>query len=216
MDMLDTSLKRKKDMEEDLDEEQIEMEEKRKKLSSLETKVSSLDLEIQDNFLLAGESVVKKNEDLASENKKHKDDMKSFLDKSISAKEALLECPVCYQTASPPIYKCSMEHLLCNKCLPRMRDRCPTCRAEFSRGEMVFRLAEEMWSELQNLKEMRKDKSDESTRGDEVSTSKQTVEIENENNEQDQSFFNPFVGNSFVGYKSSDEENENNEQDQSF
>ena len=190
--MLDTSLKRKKDMEEDLDEEQYEMEEKRKKLSSLEAKVSNLDSEIHDNFLLAGESVVKKNKDLASENKKHKDDLKSFLDKSISAKEALLECPVCYQTASPPIYKCSMEHLICNTCLPRMRDRCPTCRAEFSRSEMVFRLAEEMWTELQNLKEMRNEKSDDSTRGDEESTSKQTVELESESNEQEQSFFNPF------------------------
>ena len=48
---------------------------------------------------------------------------------------------------------------------------------------MVFRLAEEMWTELQNLKEMRDEKSDESTRGDEESTSKQTVEIENENND---------------------------------
>ena len=57
---------------------------------------------------------------------------------------------------------------------------------------MVFRLAEEIWTELQNLKEMRNEKSDDSTRGDEESTSKQTVEIESESNEQEQSFFNPF------------------------
>ena len=35
-----------------------------------------------------------------------------FLDSSILAKEAALECPVCYETARAPIYSCPSLHLM--------------------------------------------------------------------------------------------------------
>merc|ERR1712142_1319787 len=80
------------------------------------------------------------------------DGMKEFLNDSISAKKAMLECPVCYETASPPIHKCPREHLTCSECLPKMNHKCPSCRASIPKNSYsVFRIAEEIWVELQTL-----------------------------------------------------------------
>ena len=52
----------------------------------------------------------------------------TFLTKSIEEKEALLECPVCLQTASSPIFSCGQQmHLVCSSCHPRLTT-CPECR----------------------------------------------------------------------------------------
>merc|ERR1719260_601504 len=78
--------------------------------------------------------------------------MKDFLNESISAKKALLECPVCFETASPPIHRCPREHLICSQCLPRTNHKCPSCRASIPKNSYsIFRIAEEIWMELQNL-----------------------------------------------------------------
>eukprot|EP00092_Neocalanus_flemingeri_P037699 GFUD01041044.1.p1 GENE.GFUD01041044.1~~GFUD01041044.1.p1 ORF type:complete len:336 (+),score=116.25 GFUD01041044.1:66-1073(+) len=142
--VLESTMDEKSDLENGLNDEQVEMDRKRQKLSSLEDEIVQVHGEMQDTLLLGGE-------DLARENEKHKLALKEFVNQSISKKEALLECPVCYQTASPPIYKCPMEHLLCKGCLPRVDGKCPTCRTELN-NELTFRLAEEIWEELDKLK----------------------------------------------------------------
>ena len=39
-----------------------------------------------------------------------------------------LECPVCFETPnSIPIYKCINGHLVCNDCIPKLKE-CPICR----------------------------------------------------------------------------------------
>ncbi|CAD5222555.1 unnamed protein product [Bursaphelenchus xylophilus] len=38
-----------------------------------------------------------------------------------------LECPVCYQYCTPPVFQCKNGHLLCNCCLENVRN-CPLCR----------------------------------------------------------------------------------------
>jgi len=93
--------------------------------------------------------------DAEDENKKLLEEnsaLKMFLLESIEQKEALLECPVCFNTASPPIYKCSREHLICSVCLPRMNGKCPTCRIPNRGNREPFRLAEENYRELLKLR----------------------------------------------------------------
>ena len=56
--------------------------------------------------------------------------MRDFLSKSIKAKEADLECPVCFETAEAPIYMCQEMHLICSNCRPKLKE-CPECRAPY-------------------------------------------------------------------------------------
>ena len=102
--------------------------------------------------------IVDEDETRAKEKPKMREDaegsftMKDFLNESITAKKALLECPVCYETASPPIHGCPREHLICSQCLPRMNHKCPSCRVSIPKNSYsIFRIAEEIWVELQNL-----------------------------------------------------------------
>ena len=43
-----------------------------------------------------------------------------YIDKKIEAKEEELECPVCFERASAPIYMCSEEHIVCSTCRPKV------------------------------------------------------------------------------------------------
>merc|ERR1719410_1373285 len=40
-----------------------------------------------------------------------------------------LECPICVETASSPIYQCKEGHLICNVCVQKIA-RCPMCRED--------------------------------------------------------------------------------------
>jgi len=124
----------------------------REELDAMQVKIVKIEEEMKQTFVVAGERLEKKNNELLKDNNETKLAMKEFLMESVVEKETLLECPVCYQTASPPIYKCTNEHLICSGCLPRVNSKCPTCRAGFPRNERIFRLAEENWRELQKLK----------------------------------------------------------------
>ena len=39
----------------------------------------------------------------------------------------LLECPVCFQTLSAPIFQCRSGHVVCKDCHPKL-ENCPICR----------------------------------------------------------------------------------------
>ena len=43
-----------------------------------------------------------------------------FISKKIEAKVKDLECPVCFEVASSPIFKCSEDHLICSVCRPKV------------------------------------------------------------------------------------------------
>jgi len=128
---------------------------RRNELDGLQTRIQKLDDEMKKTFIVSGDRN-KRNKELEKVNKE-KLALKKFLDKTIAEKETLLECPVCYQAASPPIYKCAKEHLICSRCLPRVKSKCPTCRAGFNNDEMIFRLAEENYRELLKLKDKLKE-----------------------------------------------------------
>ena len=57
----------------------------------------------------------------------------AFIDRKISSKEGELECPVCLEEASSPIFMCSQLHLVCSSCRPKLT-QCPECRQQY-RGQ---------------------------------------------------------------------------------
>ena len=76
----------------------------------------------------------------------------SSLRESIREKESSLECPVCFEIAAIPIYRCTKEHLICTKCRPKVID-CPVCRETYRAPPERHRFAEKMVEELKRLRE---------------------------------------------------------------
>ena len=75
-----------------------------------------------------------------------------FLLAAIARKEASLECTICLEEASAPIFGCSEFHVLCGSCRGKVA-ACPTCRQEFGReGARRNRFAEERAEELGELR----------------------------------------------------------------
>jgi len=125
---------------------------KQSRLDMLHCDMANLDENMKRIIISDDEMLAKEREKLLKATAKEDLSMKDFLNESISAKKALLECPVCYEVASPPIHRCPKEHLICSKCLPRMNQKCPSCRTTIPENSYsIFRIAEEIWRELQNL-----------------------------------------------------------------
>jgi len=78
-----------------------------------------------------------------------------FLTSSILEKINDLECPVCLETATIPIYSCPESHLICSSCRPKMVE-CPECRVEYGDVLRRHRYAEKTATELDRLKEERR------------------------------------------------------------
>merc|ERR1719470_571639 len=126
------------------EEDKAKFIEKHSRLDVFKTEMKHLDEDMKQ--------ALASDEEFHDQLKKANGFMKDFLLESISAKKSLLECPVCFETASPPIHKCPKEHLICSKCLPKMNQKCPTCRIDIQKStDSIFRLAEENYSELQKL-----------------------------------------------------------------
>lgn len=92
------------------------------------------------------------------DNAKYIDDPKQklldYLTISISEKEKDLECPVCLETATLPIYSCQENHLICSTCRPMVK-LCPECRMEYGAEKVLrrHRYAEKTVFELERMKE---------------------------------------------------------------
>ena len=59
-----------------------------------------------------------------------RDRLVEFVMRSITEKEADLECPVCLEIAEAPIFMCQEMHLICSNCRPKLKE-CPECRAPY-------------------------------------------------------------------------------------
>ena len=77
-----------------------------------------------------------------------------FIDKQIADKEKDLECPVCLEVASAPIFMCSEQHLICTNCRPKVKE-CPECRLQYEGKPKKHRYAEKMAEELAGLRKQR-------------------------------------------------------------
>ena len=53
--------------------------------------------------------------------------MVEFLKQAVEKKEQDLTCPICLETAKPPIFMCPDSHIICSSCAPKVRT-CPECR----------------------------------------------------------------------------------------
>ncbi|XP_054261777.1 uncharacterized protein LOC128985857 [Macrosteles quadrilineatus] len=64
---------------------------------------------------------------------------------------ALLECPVCLDHATPPIYQCMKGHILCQNCHPRLT-LCPMCRSRLpgDRNSVMEKVAEKLMYPCKN------------------------------------------------------------------
>merc|ERR1712096_551564 len=91
----------------------------------------------------------------ANENTEQDSKLLDFLTSSILEKENDLECPVCLETATIPIYSCPESHLICSSCRPKMVE-CPECRLEYGDVLRRHRYAEKTATELDRLKEERR------------------------------------------------------------
>ena len=97
--------------------------------------------------------------DVSGTKKPTKQDSKllDFLTSSILEKENDLECPVCLETATIPIYSCPESHLICSSCRPKVVE-CPECRMKYRDKKVLrrHRYAEKTATELERLKEERR------------------------------------------------------------
>ena len=75
----------------------------------------------------------------------------TFIDDQIIEKEKELECPVCLEVASSPIFMCSEQHLICSTCRPKLSN-CPECRVVYKGKNRRHRYAEKTAEELERLK----------------------------------------------------------------
>ena len=82
---------------------------------------------------------------------KEDSEMVNFIRKQIKEREASLECPVCFETASAPIFACPEMHLICSSCCPKLKE-CPECREKYQNPPRRHRFREETAAELEKLK----------------------------------------------------------------
>ena len=91
-------------------------------------------------------------------NEKVKYLVESITEKEATLKEleAELECVVCLDTGSFPLYCCQEQHLVCSTCRPGVRrtGQCPTCRAPYPGGDLLrHRFAERTAERLGALRQ---------------------------------------------------------------
>jgi len=70
-------------------------------------------------------------------------------DKVISTEDLreYFECPICFNVPrTPPIYACSVGHMICSQCRPRLQ-HCPTCRLPYSEQNLRLYFAERLLEE---------------------------------------------------------------------
>ena len=129
-----------------------------RRLQHLRQETNSLKLSVLEDDLVTVFGGEDSNSDLAVKNDKLKSDnaeLKQVLSDCIAGKESQLQCPYCLEMASPPIYKCSSEHLICNQCFTKATiSRCVICSIKLTYKGLIYRYrsAEAAWEEWRNLK----------------------------------------------------------------
>ena len=120
----------------------VKTEEAKKEKEKLEQEIESLKAE---------ESVQKNTVEDRAQPSHLPDSWKlDYISKKIEAKEKDLECPVCFEVASTPIFKCSEDHLICSVCRPKVL-KCPECRLRYRGEPRRHRFAEKAAEELEEL-----------------------------------------------------------------
>merc|ERR1719167_1016235 len=123
------------------------------KICGLKNKIEEIEKEMQ-NFQ-PNETMISKQEKDPGQNSQLLNNMNKIMmimNKQIDEKEKALECPVCLEIASVPIFGCSELHLICSNCCPKIKE-CPVCRTPLKGKMKRHRFAEETAEELVKLKQ---------------------------------------------------------------
>merc|ERR1719208_770047 len=121
---LEKMLKKRSKLEKFIEEEICRNKETR---SQLEKEVREIKLRLEENKKSI--EMKKKFETLQPENQK----LLEYINRQIEAKEKELECPVCMEVASIPIF--------CSDCRPKV-STCPECREPYPKKPRRHRYAE--------------------------------------------------------------------------
>ena len=130
--------KKRKNLEAYID---TSVDETKKKIAALEAEVKNLQISLPP--------LAPKVEASASDSHQQPNlQLLEFINMKIEAREQELECPVCLETASIPIFACNDMHLICSNCRPKVK--CQTsnfhpfwfsrrCRPALSAGSPILR-----------------------------------------------------------------------------
>merc|ERR1712080_291588 len=130
---------------------------KRKEISVVEMKISDLQADIESlKFCVPPDSSKEAESEASLTERKSTPNMQllDYIDNKIAAKEKELECPVCFEVASAPIFMCNDLHLICSDCRPKV-SICPECREPYPAKAKRHRYAEKAAEELAELMEER-------------------------------------------------------------
>ena len=124
----------------------VDLKKKKKEIETFEEETDKEILKIKEE--------VKFYQTMMNESHPSPSGWEAFIDDTIKEKEKELECPVCFEIASAPIFMCQDSHLICGKCMPKL-SVCPECREEYPRPPKRHRYAEKIVDELQRLRAKR-------------------------------------------------------------
>merc|ERR1712037_611365 len=129
----------------DVEEKDEILKESLKKKKQLEKEIGSLQARIDD---LAREEANRS--DTADKANIEAQRFLLNIDKKIEAKESDLECPVCMEVSTAPIFSCDEQHIICSDCRPKV-SICPECREPYPDKPRRHRYAEKAAKELEAL-----------------------------------------------------------------
>ena len=136
-----------------------ELEELQQKSVDMENSLQVETQEITEILTIKEEDLANLKREVEERNEKEKNSSKrkflDFLNDSIDSHTKNLECPVCFETAEPPIYQCNNEHLICNNCRKNVNDQCPECRQPYNGEYKRARYAEKMVEDKQRFEQQR-------------------------------------------------------------
>jgi len=89
-----------------------------------------------------------------AQQKSREDILLDILDRRIAKKETELQCPICYEISTPPIFTCPDSHLVCAHCKLRI-SRCSECNIPFEEPPKRHRYAEKIAEEIKELRKER-------------------------------------------------------------
>lgn len=68
------------------------------------------------------------------------DDHPKSVEKTLAAAKNYSDCPVCFNTLTPPIYQCCNGHIICSTCAEQIH-KCVECRVPLLKSSKIRNIA---------------------------------------------------------------------------